>query len=140
MRHAAARAKVSATLVEMKHTPPIRGGNGKPPAEPQRLLAEALGWPMEVVILTGPDRAKGAPPCYKIDIAHWTKRVAIEVDGLGHNTFKIRAADARKTAFLEARGWTVLRFSNAQVLADLEACVQTVLSTTSKSTASTTTS
>lgn len=134
------REKVSATLQTMGHRPPAQGGNGRPPPEPQRRLAEALGLPMEVVVLTGKPRRPGWPTCFKIDIADKTNMVAIEVDGGNHCAKKVQACDARKKAFLQARGWTVLRFSNKQVMEDLEACVRTVTSTTSKSRNTTTTS
>lgn len=130
---------VSATLRRMGHKPPVRGGNGRPAPEPQRLLAEALGWPMEVVVPTRIPRGAGWPVHYKLDVASREHMVAVEVDGSSHCALDRRAQDARKDEFLRGLGWTVLRFTNQEVMASLEACVRTVMSTTSKSRGSTTT-
>ena len=74
----------------------------------------------------------GVPTHYKLDIADAANRVAIEVDGPSHSTLARKEQDARKDAFLAGSGWTVLRFSNQQVMERLEECVQTVMSTISK--------
>ena len=135
------RKTMSATLRAMAWKPKVRGGNGKT-TKPQEMLAAALGWPMEVVVTTGA-RALGRsdiPNCYKLDVAHEGLKIAVEVDGFSHATPTGRDQDARKTAFLQGLGWTVLRFWNSEVLKDLNACVQAVLSTTSRSSKITTTS
>lgn len=135
------RRTQTAAMKAIAWRPKVRGGNGRT-TEPQRMLAEALGWPTEVVVKTGA-RAAGRedlPNAYKIDIALEEMRIAVEVDGASHRTLLGKEQDARKTAFLEAHGWTVLRFWNSQVLKDLAGCVQTVMSTTSRSRATTTTS
>ena len=126
MRLESARAKMSATLRSIGHAPPTRGGNGKPTPEPQRLLAEALGWPVEVVVPTRMDRGTGFPRHYKLDIASREDCVAVEVDGGSHAASARREQDARKDAFLTERGWRVLRFTNAEVLADVERCARIV--------------
>jgi very-short-patch-repair endonuclease len=87
---------------------------------------------MEVAIPTKMGRHSGYPTCYKVDIANRDLKVAIEVDGHTHNCTAIRQADTKKTAFLESLGWSMLRFTNAEVLGDLTKCVQTVLSTISR--------
>lgn len=48
-------------------------------------------------------------------------RLAMEVDGGHHDTQQQRAADRRRTAWLEAKGITVLRFWNNDVLGNIEA-------------------
>lgn len=116
------RAKVSATLRAIGHRPPVQGGNGRGPTVPQRMLADALGWEMEVPIKTG-----ARPPVLKADIAHPGMKIAVEVDGLSHNCVRVRAADERKTAILNGLGWTVLRFANATVLHNMEECLSTIL-------------
>jgi very-short-patch-repair endonuclease len=83
---------------------------------------------MEVSVITG-----GKPHCYKIDVANRTLKIAIEVDGGSHGTLERKAQDARKEEFLVGCGWVVLRFSNKAVTERLAECVQTVLSTISKS-------
>ena len=124
----ASRLKMADTLRRIGHRPPWTGGKGRGTTEPQRRLAEALGseWVTEHRVLTG--KALGLPACVYVDIAHVDRRVAIEVDGGSHATRKQRDADARKTAFLESRGWLVLRFTNRAVLADVGACVAVVAS------------
>lgn len=112
--------------------PTLNGGNGHGPTRAQQTLADALGWPMEHVVPTRAKRSSGWPSHYKLDIANPTLQVAIEVDGFSHQTAKIRAADRRKDAWLTSRGWTVLRFSNQQVLTDLPSVLAAVESTTSR--------
>lgn len=133
MRDPVAKAKAATTLRAIGWRPPVRGGNGTGPTAPQLLLASALGWPMEVPIATGMASGTGHPTSYKADIAHPVLKVAIEVDGNSHRALLCKQRDAKAEAVLRGIGWTVLRFWNAEVMADLAACVQTVLSTISKS-------
>lgn len=123
------RAKVSATLKEMRHKPPVQGGNGHQIPEPQRKLAEMLGWPTEVVVHPKDHQLPGH---YKLDMAHPTMRVYVEVDGKSHNTVKRREADARRTQRLASLGWFGLRFSNREAMEHTAECAQTVWSTTSR--------
>ena len=113
--------------------PPVIGGNGRPLPAPQRILAEILGWPTEHAVPTGTWRGSGYPTAYKVDIANPEEMIAVEVDGSSRNSPSGRARDAKKDAFLAGRGWTVLRFSNREVLADPQACADRCLSTTSRS-------
>lgn len=120
------REKVAETLRSIGARPSIRGGNGKPLPEPQRRLLEALGseWVAEHAVGTGRgSRALGLPSHYKIDIANLRLMIAIEVDGSSHSAIARQEADHRKDVFLRSLGWTVVRFSNALVMSDLEACV-----------------
>jgi endogenous inhibitor of DNA gyrase (YacG/DUF329 family) len=96
-----------------------RGGNGKLTA-PQILLATTLGWRTEVAIPTGhaPGDA-GFPSNYKVDIANSELRIAIEVDGVSHNSKRIRTLDEKKVPKLASLGWRVLRFTNQAVMTDL---------------------
>lgn len=126
-----ARAKSSATLKRIGHRPPVRGGAGMGPTVPQKRLADALGWPMEVAIPTGAaPEAGGLPTYYAVDIANPELKVAVEVDGGSHFSLERQARDARQDTWLRGCGWIVLRFSNQEVMADTAACAQTVLSTT----------
>jgi len=102
------------------------------------MLAEALGWPTTVIVSTGKVKPKGLPQHYKIDIANRELKMAIEVDGRSHNCPKRRAADARKTDYLQSRGWLMFRFTNKEVDQNLNDCVQQVLSTISRSATTTT--
>jgi hypothetical protein len=112
----------------------LNGGNGRGPTRPQLMLATLLGWPTEYVVPT--KGLPGYPSHYKLDIANPKRRIAIEVDGQSHSSKAVRAKDIKKTRFLEERGWTVLRFRNAEVLRNLSAVLwviqQALSSTTSK--------
>lgn len=110
-----------------------RGGNGQP-TEPQVLMASALGLPMEFPICTAPVAGffPSLPHAYKVDLACPDVRLAIEIDGRSHSTKKWKFLDARKTSVLTALGWTVLRFTNRQVMEDLAGCARTVTSTISR--------
>jgi very-short-patch-repair endonuclease len=142
MRSEATRTKVSRRLKAMGHGPPVRGGNGKGPTamEARLFLRLPMGWRLNFVVATKQPRGSGYPTCYKLDMAQPEIRLAVEVDGGSHAALVRRAQDAKKTAFLQSLGWTVLRFTNAEVQTDLDRCVQEIASTTLRLTATTTTS
>lgn len=121
------RLKVSNSLKRIGHGPKERGGNGHGPTIPETILSNALGWPIGVVVKTEAGRSSGYPPCYKLDIANSYLKIAIEVDGQSHGTIKRKAQDAKKTGFLESKGWKVLRFTNRQVTENLKECLSTIL-------------
>jgi very-short-patch-repair endonuclease len=106
------------------------------------LLASMLGWEMELAVKTGHSTSSrtGYPPCYKLDIGCLTLRVGVEVDGQSHRTLERMQQDQKKDEMLRSLGWTVLRFSNEEVMEDPAKVVQTVLSTISKLPNTTTTS
>lgn len=81
---------------------------------------------MEIVVVTHLRREAGNPRHYKLDIANEAEKVAIEVDGGSHCTLARQEQDRRKDAFLSSAGWLVLRFSNRQVLTNLEGCMSTI--------------
>ncbi len=62
-----------------------------------------------------------------VDFACVATRTIVEVDGDHHGHDRTLAYDAKRTQRLEAAGWRVLRFSNAQVMWDLDEVLQTVL-------------
>ena len=51
--------------------------------------------------------------------------LVIELDGSQHASAE--AADARRTAFLAAQGWTVIRFWNGRVLADMDNLLREII-------------
>jgi hypothetical protein len=128
-----AKEKMLTSLKEIGHKPKKQGGNGREMPEPQKKLASYLGWDTEVVVLTGSCRAlMNLPNCYKVDVANKELMIAIEIDGPSHYSLKVRQADAKKQAFLEKQGWTVLRFTNKEILLNFQECAQTITSTISK--------
>lgn len=129
MHQDASREKMKGTLRAIGHRPSVRGGNGKGMTVPQATFLAALGdeWTVEFVVLTGAKRGSGMAYCYKIDIAQPGLKIAIEVDGRGHNG-KRKDLDRKKDDFLISAGWSVLRFTNAAVLNSLTTCVQAVSS------------
>ena len=110
-----------------------RGGNGQP-TKPQLLLAKVTGLPIEYPIPTKAVKGQfeSLPDCYKVDLADPKKKLAIEVDGHSHRSKKWRFLDRRKTEVLNALGWSVLRFTNEEVLTDPKAAARVIRSTTSK--------
>lgn len=123
------RAKMTETLHRIGHRPRQRGGNGSGPTEPQRLLARFLGWPTEVIVAPGDGER---PYHYKLDIAHPSMKVCVEVDGGSHCSLERQASDRRRDARLASLGWLTYRFSNQEATERTAECARTVLSTTSK--------
>jgi hypothetical protein len=124
--------KMRASIIAIGHQPKVRGGNGQALPAAQARLAMALGWVTEYAVPTKMDRRSGFPTCYKIDIAEPALLIGIEVDGPSHSSKERREQDAKKDAFLSRLGWSILRFSNHQVMDDLPGCVRTVSSTISR--------
>jgi hypothetical protein len=126
------RAMESARRAGVK--PLVRGGNGKSLPVPQEALIKALGpeWIPEYPVRTGKKPGSGYPTNYKVDIAHWQLKVAVEVDGKSHRSHSRQDQDRKKEDLLIELGWSVLRFSNQQVMEHLEACVHEVWSTISR--------
>ena len=124
------RLKVSKTLREKKHRPVFRGGNGKPLTQPQKLLNEALGWEnTEYVVKTASVQhlfTPRLPHHLKIDIANPALMIAIEVDGVSHKSVAGQERDRRKNLALSSLGWSVLRFTNQQVMSSLDSVIQEV--------------
>ena len=109
----------------------LNGGNGTGMSNAQKALAQVLvGWIPEYVVTTGmgkPKQGMSIPGHYKIDLANPSLGIAVEVDGKSHRAKKVQEADARKTAYLESRGWTCIRFWNKEVEQDLQAVVSSIL-------------
>ena len=64
-------------------------------------------------------------PPYIVDFAARSERLVVEVDGDTHAGRE--AYDAVRTEGLEARGYRVLRFTNSDVMANLEGVVRAIL-------------
>ena len=75
------------------------------------LRGRQLGWKFRRQYPLGP---------YILDFACFDTKAAIEVDGGQHAA---SPSDERRTAWLEAQGWRVLRFWNNEVLENTEGVV-----------------
>ena len=60
---------------------------------------------------------------YIADFSCRIARLVVETDGLTHTD---TARDARRDAWFAARGWTVLRFSDEEVINDLEGVIDAI--------------
>ncbi|MDQ2892504.1 MAG: DUF559 domain-containing protein [Pseudomonadota bacterium] len=64
-------------------------------------------------------------PPFIVDLACRRARLGIEVDG-GHHAERIEQ-DRRRTAYLERKGWRVIRLWNSDVLANPDGAAQHIL-------------
>lgn len=61
---------------------------------------------------------------YRVDFAARRRKLVIELDGDTH-AFQ-QAYDQRRTAFLEAQGYRVLRFTNGQVMNEMHGVLERI--------------
>lgn len=61
-------------------------------------------------------KRKHWPPVYHIDAAIPELGLAVEADGVSHLWETTKVKDRRKARFLKAKGWTVIRFWNRDIL------------------------
>ena len=64
---------------------------------------------------------------YIVDFASFEHRLVVEIDAAQHNTPQGRQHDLKRTAWLEAQGFRVLRFWNNQVLTNIEGVLERIL-------------
>ena len=62
-----------------------------------------------------------------VDFACVATRTIIEVDGDQHGHDRALSYDAKRTLALEMAGWRVLRFTNAQVMREMDSVLETIL-------------
>jgi very-short-patch-repair endonuclease len=63
---------------------------------------------------------------YIADFVCLSARLIVEVDGGQHNEEANGALDAGRTAWLETRGYRVLRFWNSAVLTEIDSVTETI--------------
>lgn len=63
---------------------------------------------------------------YIVDFCSHGLMLIIEVDGWQHGFANNRARDAKRTAFLNSQGYHVLRFSNRDVMLEMEVVLDTI--------------
>jgi very-short-patch-repair endonuclease len=66
---------------------------------------------------------------YIADFICYSARLVIELDGESHDFAECQAKDANRDAFLAAESFEVLRFTNEQVMSNLEGVVETIRQT-----------
>lgn len=64
---------------------------------------------------------------YVADFAHLPTKLIVEVDGSSHNHKK--EYDDQRTSKLNDHGWTVIRFTNAEVFRETEKVIQKIKDT-----------
>ena len=62
-----------------------------------------------------------------VDFACVATRTIVEVDGEQHGHDRALSYDAKRTLALEMAGWHVLRFTNAQVMREMDSVLETIL-------------
>ena len=125
MSKPASRAKMKSSL--SGRVPSVRRGNGCGPTQPEQILANALGWETNVIVSTGERELGGYPSHYKLDVANQDKKVCIEIDGRSHRALSRQQQDEKKSIYLQNHGWMVLRFSNQEILENLDHCLVEIL-------------
>jgi len=68
-------------------------------------------------------------PPHVLDFAERNSKLCIEIDGATHGTDIELAKDAKRTAALENKGWTVIRLTNVDVYESLDRAVDHILYT-----------
>jgi very-short-patch-repair endonuclease len=64
---------------------------------------------------------------YYADFASHGARLVIEVDGIGHTADDAVTYDSRRTAYIDAQGYRVLRFTTPQVLGQFDEVITAIL-------------
>jgi very-short-patch-repair endonuclease len=90
-------------------------------------LSERRMW-HECIIKLGKNFRKQRPiGRFIVDFYCAELSLVIEVDGESHNSPEAAAYDKERTIYLQAMGLTVLRFTNCEVMQDLEGVHQTLM-------------
>ena len=71
-------------------------------------------------------RRQAALGPYVVDFVCHSAKLVVEVDGSQHGHPEGMAADAKRTHWIEERGYRVLRFWNQEVLREIEVVLDTV--------------
>jgi very-short-patch-repair endonuclease len=64
---------------------------------------------------------------YVADFCYLGARIIVEVDGDQHGFDAARAYDAKRTGYLETEGFRVLRFTNRDVMVEIDIVLDTIL-------------
>ena len=94
------------------------------PTDAERVLWQRLRF--EITLEGSHFRRQALIGPFIVDFASRKARLVIELDGGQHD--EQRAADERRTRYIEARGYHVLRFWNHDVLGNLDGVLQVIQS------------
>jgi len=64
---------------------------------------------------------------YYADFASHEARLVIEIDGVTHATDEAIFYNASRTAFLQSQGYRVVRFTNVEIMNDLDGVFEVIL-------------
>jgi very-short-patch-repair endonuclease len=64
---------------------------------------------------------------YIADFCCRAEKLVIEIDGATHSTDEELVYDARRTAFLEAQGYRIMRVHNVEIFENLNGVLETIL-------------
>ena len=65
---------------------------------------------------------------YIVDLVCLSSHLVIEIDGDYHQEVEVQQSDEARTRYLESYGFTVLRFTNDEIIADTDRCVNIIKS------------
>ena len=120
-------SKVVARSPKRAHHMRVSDRGGLP--VPQFMLWRALGDDWYPEFWMSPLGALGEDVVrFQLDLAHLATRTAVEVDGSEHLLASHQAKDQIRDEWLRTQGWTVLRFSNAEVLSSIDSVVAQIRS------------
>ena len=94
-------------------------------SEPERMLWKAI----RRKIALGSSHFRRQVPIgpFIVDFCNFSCRLVIEVDGGQHFTEIAERYDARRTRFIEKRGFRVLRFTSLAVRAEIDSVIDTII-------------
>jgi very-short-patch-repair endonuclease len=70
---------------------------------------------------------------YIVDFVSLKKKIIIEIDGSQHYQPGQQAKDKKRDAFLSSLGYRIIRWSDRDVLTNMEGCIQYILYVSKKS-------
>lgn len=115
-----AKARASLRARGWEH---LNGGNGRGLSETQSIIAAALGWETEYVVVTN----RGQGHHYVLDIVELDLMIDVEIDGSSHLSHSVMEKDNERDEFLRSVGWTVLRYTNKQVIENPSSVLNNIL-------------
>ena len=102
--------------------PRVKGGNGRVLPLPIQMLQRRLLWIATYIV---PTKLKSPYPThYKLELADPKNMLYIEVDG--NSAYSRKEEAFRKEEFLRSGGWKLFRFTNKDVIKDLDTCLRTI--------------